>query len=195
MSPCPMWHIAYLGPTDWTEPNISICWPTAWREMNCSILKSPEGQSAVEILCTFQWGPSHLHCLFSSFGRQLHFETKSPKLSKMWLPPLNFTQADQRQLLQDGTCPNLPEHLSCASKRAALTQVFHPKSLFICRLPMQPWTTTDITHLLTSPWGYLRPSTVPGYHTRRDPEQKLWGYQLSEASHAFTFIYKSLSAV
>lgn len=72
MSPCPMWHIAYLGPTDWTEPNISTCWPTAWREMNCSILKSPEGQSAVEILCTFQWGPSHLHCLFSSFGRQLY---------------------------------------------------------------------------------------------------------------------------
>lgn len=100
--------------------------------MNCSIPKSPEGQSAVEILCTFQRGPSHLHCLFSSFGRQLRFETKSPKLSKMWLPPLNFTQADQRQLLQDGTCPNFPEHLSCASKRAALTQVFHPKSLFIC---------------------------------------------------------------
>lgn len=134
-------------------------------------------------------GTSQLHCLFSSAVRQLDFETKSPKLSKMWLPPLNFTQADQRQLLKGGTCPDFSLDFSCVRKRGhpLLHESFIHRSYLYAQLPMQPWTSTNITHPLTSSRGYFRPSTAPWYNTRRDPEQKLRWYQLSDAAHALAF--------
>lgn len=78
--------------------------------------KSQHCPCVVEILQTFYQGPSQLHCVFSSTVRQLGFEFKSPKLSKMWLPPLNFTQTNQRQVLEGGICPDFLQNLSCARK-------------------------------------------------------------------------------
>lgn len=60
---------------------------------------------------------------------------------------------------------------------------------------MQPWTTTNITHLLTSSGGYFRASSVPWYNMRRDSDQELLGYQLSDAAHDLAFSYQPLSAV
>lgn len=150
-----MW--SQLELSDVIEPNIKVCYPAARRHEQCGAPESQERRCAVEILQTFQRGPSQLHCLFSSAICQLCFEKpESPKLSKMWLPITfeNVAQADQRQLLQGGTCPDFSKHFfMCEKQGHPLSQSLSSRDpIYMPSYPCKPWTTT---HTLCTPWHHL----------------------------------------
>lgn len=117
--------ISQLGVSDVTSG-----WMTPLVENNRTIIWNPTSGSIISKVGDRPCSPACFH----SAVCQRAFETKSRKLSKMWLPPLNFTQADQRRLLEGGIRAAFSQHLSCASERTIrfLTQAFHPKILFIC---------------------------------------------------------------
>lgn len=173
------------------EPNIRGCLGTH------SAPKSQLCPRVAEKLQTFYQEPSQLHCVFSSTFRQLCFKITSPKLSKMWLPPLNFTQADQRHVLEGGICPDLLQDLSCARKSAIHS--FIPRSYLYAWLPMQHWAITNITH----PWHNLKAIPDPLlWHDRtwevplRKPGAKIAQIpNVCDAVHALAFTYQWDSAV
>lgn len=147
----------------WQKNWAKVCDSNVWRQLDGVTLKSQECWCVVEILQTFQRGPHQLCCLFPSDVCQLGFETKSGKLSKMWLPPLNFTQADQRQLLEGGICSDLSLHLSFVSRGAILsdTSLSSKDPIYMPSYPC----TSGAQQTLHTIWHHLEAiSNPPPWH-------------------------------
>lgn len=111
----------------------------------------------------------------------ISFETKFPKLSKMWLPRLNFYTHGSKAALRGW---HMPRSLLTLISQRAIHSCRTLSSKDPIYMPSYPCNFGPQQTLHTT-WHHLEAISdppLPSYKTRKDPDLKLWGF--TDAVHA-----------